>query len=56
MWKGELSELLKATGYWIAIRAKFFHIVDETFCSIPTDDANCRYLDGLTYLGISNTI
>ena len=48
MWKGELSELLEATGYWIEIAAKLLHVVDETFCSIPIDDANCRYLDRLT--------
>ena len=48
MWKGEPSELLAVKGYWIAIGAKLLHIVDETFCSIPTYGANCRYLDRLT--------
>ena len=48
MWKGESLELLEATGYWIAIRAKLLHVVDDTFCSIPTDAANCCYLDHLT--------
>ena len=48
MWKGEPSELLEATGHWIAIGAKLLHVADETFCSIPTDGANYRYLDRLT--------
>ena len=48
MLKGELSELLEATGYWIEIVAKLLHVVDETFFSIPIDDANCHYLDRLT--------
>ena len=48
MWKGELSELLEATGCWIAVGAKLLYIVDETFCSIPTYGANCHYLDRLT--------
>ena len=34
-------------GYWIAIRAKPLHVVDETFCSIPIDGANFCYLDRL---------
>ena len=45
MWEGEPSELLVAKGYWKAIGAKFLHIVDETFCSIPTYSANCCYFD-----------
>ena len=45
MLKGEPSELLVAKGYWKAIRDKLLRVVDETFCSIPTDDANCCYLD-----------
>ena len=49
MWKGEPSELLEATGYWIVVRAKLLHVIDETFCSIPTDSGNCRYLDRLTF-------
>ena len=48
MWKGESSELLEAMGYWIAIGSKLLHVVDETFCSIPTDTTNCCYLDLLT--------
>ena len=48
MWKGEPSELLEATSYWIAIGAKLLHVADETFCLIPTDGANCCYLDHLT--------
>ena len=34
-----------AKGYWIAIGAKPLHVIDETFYSIPTDGANCRYLN-----------
>ena len=36
-------------GYWIAIGAKPLHIVDENFCSIPTDGTNCCYLDHLIF-------
>ena len=46
---GELSELLVAEGYWITVGAKPSHVVDETFCSIPTYGANCCYLDRLTF-------
>ena len=46
---GEPSELLVANGYWIAFGAKPLHVVDETFCSILTDRANCCYLDHLTF-------
>ena len=49
MWKGEPSKLLEATSYWIAVGAKLLHVVDETFVSIPTNGANCRYLDCLTF-------
>ena len=49
MWVWEPSELLVAEGYWIAVGAKPIHVVDDTFCSIPTDDANCCYLDRLTF-------
>ena len=49
MWKGETSELLEATSYWIVIGAKLLHVVDETFCLIPIDGANYRYLDRLTF-------
>ena len=38
-----------AEGYWITVGAKPSHIVDETFCSIPIYDANCYYLDPLTF-------
>ena len=36
-------------GYWIAVGAKPLHVVDQTFCSIPTDSANYRHLDCLTF-------
>ena len=48
MWGGEPWELLVGQGYWIAVGPKPLHVVDETFCSIPTDDANFCYLDRLT--------
>ena len=35
-------------GYWRVVRAKISHVVDLDFCSIPTNDANCCYLDCLT--------
>ena len=31
-------------GYWIAVGAKPLHVVDDTFCSVPKDGANCKYL------------
>ena len=49
MWGGEPSELLVTKGYWIAVGAKPLYVVDETFCSIPTNGTNCRYLDRLTF-------
>ena len=49
MWGGERLELLVAEVYWIVVRAKPLHVVDETFCSIPTDIVNYRYLDRLTF-------
>ena len=49
MWVGESSELLVAKGYWIAVGAKPSPVVDERFCLIPTDDANCCYLNCLTF-------
>ena len=48
MWKGEPSKLLVAKGYWTAVGVKLLRVVDETFCSIHTNDANCCYLDRLT--------
>ena len=49
MWKGEPSELLVAKGYCKAVAAKLLQVVDETFCSGPTEGANCYYLDRLTF-------
>ena len=49
MWNGEPLELLKATSYWIVVGAKLLHVINETFCSIPTDGANCRYLVRLSF-------
>ena len=40
MWGGESSELLVAKSYERAV----LHVVNETFCSIHTGNANCRYL------------
>ena len=48
MWIGEPSELLVEKGYWKAVGAKLLRVINETFCSIPTDNANCCYLDRLT--------
>ena len=36
-------------GYWIAVRAKPLQIVYETFFLVPTDGANCGYLDHLIF-------
>ena len=41
-------------GYWKTVGAKILRVVDETFCSIPTDDTSCCYLDRLTF-GASTT-
>ena len=49
MWGREPSDLLVVEGYWIVVGAKPLHIVDETFCSIPTNDTNCCYLDRLVF-------
>ena len=35
-------------GYWTVVGAKPLPVVDETFCLIPIDGANCCYLDRLT--------
>ena len=51
-WGGEPSELLVAEGYRITVGAKPLYVVDETFCSIPTDDANCRYLVRLIFVAL----
>ena len=37
-----------AKGYLKAVGTKILHVFDETFYSIPTDNANCRYLVRLT--------
>ena len=39
-------------GNWKVVGAKLLSVVDVTFCSIPTNDANYRYLDRLTF-GVS---
>ena len=49
MWKGEPSKLLVVKGYWKAVGAKLLRVIDETICSILTDDTNCCYLDRLTF-------
>ena len=43
-WEGEPLDLLTVEGYRITVGAKPLHVVDETFCLIPTDDAKCQYL------------
>ena len=48
IWKRELSKLLVAKGYWKAVGTKLLRVVNETFCSVPTNGANCYYLDCLT--------
>ena len=48
-WGGEPSDLLTAKGYRIIFEAKPLHVVNETFCLIPTDDANCWYLTRLAF-------
>ena len=47
MWKGESSKFLVMECYWTITKVKPLQPVDETFCLIPTDDANCCYLDSL---------
>ena len=48
MWVWEQLELLVTKGYQKAVGAKLLHVVDETFCSIPNDSTNYRYLVRLT--------
>ena len=48
MWGGEPSKLLATKGYWIIVGAKPLYVIDETFCSIPTNDANYQYMIRLT--------
>ena len=38
-----------AKGYYKTIRAKLLHVVDVTFCSIPTNGTNCWYLVHLIF-------
>ena len=45
----EPSKLQVVEGNWIAIGAKPLHVVDEIFCLIPTDGANCWYLIRLIF-------
>ena len=45
MWKGELAEVLVMKGYSIIVGAKPLQPIDETFCSFPTEDDNCKNLD-----------
>ena len=39
-------------GYLTAVEAKLLQLVNETFCSMPTNGANCCYL-GLLISGAS---
>ena len=48
MYNGGLIELQVMKGYLKAIKEKLLQPVNETFCLISTDDANCCYLDRLT--------
>ena len=34
-------------GYLTVVEAKILQLINETFCSIPIDGANCCYLDRL---------
>ena len=45
-----------AKGYWIAVGAKPLHVVNETFYSIPTDDANFILLGSSDLRGIYDTM
>ena len=35
-------------GYLTVVEAKLLQPLSDTFCSFPTNGANCRYLDRLT--------
>ena len=48
-WRGEPSDLLTAEGCRTTVEAKPLHVVDETFCLIPTDGAKCRYMVRLAF-------
>ena len=41
---GEPSDLLVAKGCRITVGVNPFHVIDETFGSIPIDGAKCRHL------------
>ena len=45
----ESLEVLVAKDCWKAFGTKLLHVVDETFCSIPTNGVNCCYLDRLIF-------
>ena len=51
MWEGEPSDLVAAKGCLITVGAKPLHAVYETFGSIPTEGAKCRYLIRLAFEG-----
>ena len=40
-------------GYLTAVEGKLLQLVNETFCSVPIDDANCCNLDCLTYRALA---
>ena len=44
----ESTELQVMKGYLIAVEIKLSQPLNETFCSVPTDDANFCYLNCLT--------
>ena len=41
-------------GCLTVVEAKFLQPISKTFCSVPTNGANCCYLDRLTF-GASTT-
>ena len=48
-WGGEPSDLLTAEGCRKTVGAKPLHVIDETFCLIPTDGAKFRYMVRLAF-------
>ena len=47
MQKGESTKLQVTKGWWTVIEAKPLQPVNETFCLLPIDGANCCYLERL---------
>ena len=41
-------------GYLTVVESKLLQPISEAFCSVPTDGANCCYLDHLTFKALTS--